>query len=435
MSYSAANSAPVSPHTSPSRSYAKCGSRISCPGVIEGLMLRSPESHPSSPSSVLSPMRRFSFASPLPSPEKSPPKKVAMQSPDRGPMSRRKLSFTNLPPVSLLISRVAAIPQDPILQDTTQDPFVEALHAYNFDGLKKMLVGIDDKKILTCLQGKHKALTAGSEEEKCLARIIAYYRGLRNDLGEKKNKLVALDALKISLFVEKKLRNGPAPVEYVQENHAGIERALIFAGKNFYVLSGKHSAFQAKGEERKVANATQFCLAENNKLQSKQLVAIVNITKGRGYDECKQDVKKMRRQAELAQKINNDIHQVVSFTDSKGFQRIVVVEDKYEKTLSDFSLSVKLLHNVLKIVGQKLLWMHTHGYVHADIKEANILLDPLRIKLTDFGFTYNNTEDFPMDKALQTAYGTAEYTAPEFFPRKLEPWAILVLQAIQAHLL
>jgi len=395
-------------------------SRVSCPGSLS--------------TEIDSPVRRMSVKSPATSPEK----RIAVANTHaRGPIPSLRLSFDekNLPPLpfSLTAAKACSVPAQlslPAIPPASSDPFVSALLACDFEAVKRTLHDVESSKILSHLKTKLKKIEKNSQEKAVLARVIAYYEGLRNNLEEKK-KLIPLEALRISLFVEKKLQQVSEIPEYIPEKTEGMKRALIFQGKTFYVLSGAHSSFHKEGEERKVANAAQFRLGENSTLESRQLVHIENIVDDRGRDEARLEVASMKKQAELAQILNGDIYVVVAYT-TKGMSQLVVIEDKYRYTLEDIGATITLspaqLTQILLAVGSKLQWMHTNGYVHADLKGPNILLDPqpdgsCKIKLTDFGYTFNNA-DMLMPEQLKTMYGTTAFTAPEFFLQKSRDWTV-----------
>ena len=57
--------------------------------------------------------------------------------------------------------------------------------------------------------------------------------------------------------------------------------------------------------------------------------------------------------------------------------------------------------------------MISKNYVHRDIKLENVMiasLDPIRVKLIDFGFA-----EVVNEKKLRSGQGTAGYIAPEVF--------------------
>lgn len=351
----------------------------------------------------LSPIKRLSLASPLVSPNVSPEGKTTT-TPRSGVIPR----------INLLAQLSCPPPERPMAISLQQDPVIEALRACNFQKLESALNGMIKKEIAAHLKEKLATLPEESTVQKRVKRIISCFEGLQNDLDEKK-KLSVLASLKISLFVEMKLESTPIQAAYISKETEDLKRDLIIHARQFYVLSGTKSTFKRSGAERIVTNATRFLFTDTDSVQSKKLVAIVNNTTKCGYDEAPKIVASMKRQAELAKLLNGDIHQVVPFK-SKKYVQLVVIEDKYEKNLKEAKLSPEEFANVVKQVALKLKWMHDHGYVHGDVKEDNILLDPT-VKLTDFGFTYN-CADFPFPKELRASYGTAAYSAPEFQRKK-----------------
>lgn len=79
---------------------------------------------------------------------------------------------------------------------------------------------------------------------------------------------------------------------------------------------------------------------------------------------------------------------------------------------------------------QAVLYVHSKGFIHRDIKLENILMTPLHAKLADLGLIINQHEE-----QVNTALGTYTYMAPEIFsmPTKSHPMQFKGGDAVQSY--
>ncbi|OHS95350.1 CAMK family protein kinase [Tritrichomonas foetus] len=123
-------------------------------------------------------------------------------------------------------------------------------------------------------------------------------------------------------------------------------------------------------------------------------------------------------------KINSQIFMILEFC-SKGSLH-------NELTITK-GLSYKRFLELSKEIVSALVYCHSKGIAHRDIKPGNVLIDDFyHTKLADFGLSLSNL----LDGKLQTKFGGSyEYTAPEIFqkkphdPKAGDVWALGVMFA------
>lgn len=312
----------------------------------------------------------------------------------------------------------------------------EAFTNSDFGQIKKILrqEGIGSDQVAPILEGIRPKLAPGQQQ--ALDRILGYTNALRSDLHEKK-PLAFLDALKIAFFVEKRLQEGIIGPEYVSRGDKDLKRALILESKSFIVISKKAGILQARGAEHKVSSAARICLLENNKVQTNtQFVCVVNSEakeKPGAFPDLEElstsdverpetpatnDVQEMIRQAELAQRVNGDVHVIVQHTTKTGKVKVSVIEERYDHNLGYYSgidkeksseaLPLNQLKQVLQGVGMRLAKLYELGFAHNDLNGRNIVLT-----ISPTGVVKAKPIDF--STRLEGGYGTAVYTSPEHF--------------------
>lgn len=84
-----------------------------------------------------------------------------------------------------------------------------------------------------------------------------------------------------------------------------------------------------------------------------------------------------------------------------------------------------IIHTILNMT-QSIIELHSHGFVHLDIKLENfILTDKKQIKLIDFGTAHKMTD---RERKLETITGTRGYSPPEIYRnayhRNSDVWAL-----------
>ena len=91
---------------------------------------------------------------------------------------------------------------------------------------------------------------------------------------------------------------------------------------------------------------------------------------------------------------------------------------------------------VIKMVASGVSHMHKHGFVHFDLKPANILLNLnedgqiVDIKIADFGLSREKRSDF---KAGKDSIGTIAFMAPQMleldqvFDERIDAWSLGIM--------
>jgi len=124
-----------------------------------------------------------------------------------------------------------------------------------------------------------------------------------------------------------------------------------------------------------------------------------------------------RREMEIHKTIDHpNIVKVIEVIDAPLYgYTCIVMEYLPGSDLHDFlmprgSLTPKMTHNIFTAVTSAVLYLHSRGVAHRDIKLENIMVDEKgeNVKLIDFGFSrLNNTKFF------STFCGSPFYAAPE----------------------
>jgi hypothetical protein len=115
----------------------------------------------------------------------------------------------------------------------------------------------------------------------------------------------------------------------------------------------------------------------------------------------------------------------ISYLGKDGKVKTKMIQEAYDSDLDQ--LEKKFSHveffKMFYDVAIHLDDMHKKGFIHGDIKFANIIVKrnpdgSATARLADFGYTHNNTSEYPKSQILDTSYGTQIYTAPERLRQK-----------------
>jgi len=140
---------------------------------------------------------------------------------------------------------------------------------------------------------------------------------------------------------------------------------------------------------------------------------------------------------DLLEEFNNEIEklfilrhpyiiQLYGITDKETSQKLAVITELAPKgSLFDYlhknpktknNLSLEFKNKITKQLICTMVYIHSRGYVHRDLKTQNILLDKnLDMKMCDFGLTRSRSE---LNSGSGQFAGTPCYMAPELYERK-----------------
>jgi len=307
--------------------------------------------------------------------------------------------------------------------------FVDLLSKEDLAGISKMLQKKKEPVVLL-----EKAIDE-LPESPFAKRLIAYVKVLTTLAGEKEH-LSPIESLKIARYVENRLKTAVSKeTDYVTSGDARIKRTLLFPASehSFVVLSKKVSELAELGSDKKVTYAFKVSVLENQ-LQVTRFVRLVNIADEEvTHEVADKVVRDMEKEAVLSKRFNNDVHYVVAHTNKEGKAKRTLVVEAYDKNLASYlrfgdkgkaRLTSEQLPKVLQIIATKLAEIHRAGFVHFDIKGANIVISILPngtilLKFIDFSKSYNNKE-YVKSEEEENGYGSAAYSAPESFNPELK---------------
>lgn len=303
---------------------------------------------------------------------------------------------------------------------------VQCLQDENVEGVVKQL-----KKKKQPVELLEKAIEQLSDP-RFANRLLSYVKVMIDLPGEKEH-LSVIESLKIASFVEKKLEESPAEeVEYVAKRDEGLSRTLIvpFQEHSFILLSKKAGELQEFGAEKKASDAFKITISDSS-TEVIRYVRLVNIADDEvSEEEAEEIVEKMQKEMTLSSRFNDDVHLIVAHTNAEGKAKLTVIVEAYDKPLSaylrfsqrgaDSRLSTEQAKEVLNGIGTKLATIHAAGFVHYDLKGANLMLKflpdgRLQVKIIDFGKSFDGKE---FQKPDENGYGSAAYSAPESFDQK-----------------
>lgn len=303
---------------------------------------------------------------------------------------------------------------------------VQCLQDENVEGVVKQL-----KKKKQPVELLEKAIEHLSDP-RFANRLLSYVKVMIDLPGEKEH-LSVVESLKIASFVEKKLHESPAEeVEYVAKRDEGLSRTLIvpFQEHSFILLSKKAGQLQEFGAEKKASDAFKITISDSS-TEVIRYVRLVNIADDEVSEEDAEEiVEKMHKEMTLSARFNDDVHLIVAHTNAEGKAKLTVIVEAYDKPLSAYlrfglkgaesRLSPEQAKEVLGGIGTKLATIHAAGFVHYDLKGANIMLKilpdgRLLVKIIDFGRSFDGKE---FQKPEENGYGSAAFSAPESFNQK-----------------
>ena len=136
-------------------------------------------------------------------------------------------------------------------------------------------------------------------------------------------------------------------------------------------------------------------------------------------------IERFRREATTVSQLDNDhIVEINDFGRLKDGRLFLAMEYLEGETLADvfkkeIGLDVSRAVNILYQLGEALMEAHAMGYVHRDLRPANIMLSKKNgqnefVKLLDFGLAkLVEKEDVPASTSLGMTFGDPHYMSPE----------------------
>ena len=162
-----------------------------------------------------------------------------------------------------------------------------------------------------------------------------------------------------------------------------------------------------------------------------QIYAVKQIEMPKG-DNIKKDIIKLMREATIMGNIchPNIVRLYTAFQDNK--YQYFVTEFIEGQNLEDFvnkykqqgqHLNQNLVINIFKQILNGLIYLHSNGIMHRDIKPDNILIDAYNnIKITDFGISALYIQNYGFLSGGRTLVGRPDYVCPEILLK--EPYDI-----------
>jgi len=313
---------------------------------------------------------------------------------------------------------------------------IKAITSQEFDKLKKALIEANKAKTspLTLLESVQEKFE-NSAQRPLLQRIIQCTNILRTSLDElPEKKLTELQAVKIALYAEEHLSQ-LTETTYKPKSKI-LARTLVLAPvtRQLLVLSKKAAILQVDGGFKKITSCGVFTYPAPQSPNQQVHFSALDFARltNKADDEideeqAEEEVGEMKKEVVLAQRFNRDVLLSVAHESNAGKAKFDWFEERYENNLHDFFftskkllpplLDAEQLAVLLKVV-ETLKAMHDQGFVHNDLNAKNILLKKLangslKVKLSDFGKTYNLTKEYP--RADEGSYGSAIFTSPEHF--------------------
>ncbi|KMZ56395.1 hypothetical protein ZOSMA_96G00710 [Zostera marina] len=178
-------------------------------------------------------------------------------------------------------------------------------------------------------------------------------------------------------------------------------------------------------------------------IPSKEIVAI----KVLDLEKCDSDFDGIRREVHTMSLLNhpNLLGAFCSFTADRSLWVVMpfmaggsclhIIKSSYPEGFEELVIGT-LLYEVLKA----LVYLHSHGYIHRDVKAGNILLDMNgSVKLADFGVTACMFDTWERQHARNTFVGTPCWMAPEVMQQlhgynyKADVWSFGITALELAH--
>jgi serine/threonine protein kinase len=209
-------------------------------------------------------------------------------------------------------------------------------------------------------------------------------------------------------MAKKKLANEPAKNSRPETPAGCSNRALIISpadGYDFEKLIGQ-------GAYARVKLATEKATGKK--------VAVKIYEKSKLVDP--QKFKNMKREIEILEEMNHE-NVIRTFGHFETFRQIhIVTEYAGAQSLADYckkkpgrKLDEPESRQVLKQALKALVYIHSIGVVHRDVKMDNVMIDSYKkVKLIDFGFSIK----LPKNTKINVFCGTPAYMAPEIVSKR-----------------
>ena len=170
--------------------------------------------------------------------------------------------------------------------------------------------------------------------------------------------------------------------------------------------------------------------------ESKQLVAIKSISK---KSLSAEELENLIKEVEIISSLDhaNIIDFLETYQDAIYFHIVMELctgKELFDKLVECGILSEKKVNKIIYKICKAILYCHTVGIIHRDIKAENIIFkdesENSEIKIIDFGLS----KKFNPNEKMKSILGTAFYVAPEVlkgsYDEKCDVWSIGVLTFI-----
>lgn len=249
--------------------------------------------------------------------------------------------------------------------------------------------------------------------------LVQRYRQLL-ELPPEQHGLSKLEILKIAYFTSYDVpKMATHATTYFKKEIYNLPRSVVVdaeTGAIFLLSKRKVTILDASGTYKKVTSAIALPLLQAGKSASLVAQAV-------SKDEAATLLSELRHETAISKELRHlpgiwPEYSCFEYLKNGKIQKISTTSALAEgdlKALLSRTLSTEQFKHLSfgAIVG--LDSMHSHDYVHGDIKPVNILFGGDIIGLIDFGFTFKLGRDKPTVMFASGYYGTVEYTAPELF--------------------